>query len=343
MITGWAKLEETASYLKKHGWSEGTIRKNPMFVISPIGLGNHLGSVEDVDSEAYVEATKYALENGMNVLDTAINYRGMRSEKDLGRGILEAMENGIVTRDEFMVSTKAGLLFGDITKKLRPALFLEQILAPKGITEEMFQTLDGGLYHTLNPAFFEEALSISLQNLGIETVDVHYIHIPEISRIKLGETEFYRQLKELFAWYEEKVAEKKIRYYGLALEIMVFEDDEEAIISLEKVCKIAEEVAGEKHHFRFIQLPYSKYMQNARVKELQLVAGEQCSIMEAAKRLGLQVMGSMPFAMGKYFDKWSAEQMLTFCLEEKDIGATICGSKNIEHIKAHIKTAKEKR
>lgn len=340
MITGWAGLEETTSYLKNHGWSEANIRKNPMFAISPIGLGNHLGSIEDADSCAYVEATKYALENGMNVLDTAINYRGMRSEKDLGRGIQEAIDNGIVVREEFMVSTKAGLLFGDITQKLRPALYLEQILAPKGITEEVFQTLDGGLYQTLNPAFFEEALTISLQNMGMETVDVHYIHIPEISRIKLGEAEFYRQLKELFAWYEEKVKEKKIRYYGFALEIMVFDDDDEAIISLEKACRIAEEVAGEGHHFRFIQLPYSKFMQNARLKEKQVVSEEECSIIEAAKRLGLQVMGSMPFAMGKHFDKWSADQMLTFCLEEKQIRATICGSKNIDHIKAHIETAK---
>ena len=139
MITGWAKLEETASYLKKHGWSEGTIRKNPMFVISPIGLGNHLGSVEDVDSEAYVEATKYALENGMNVLDTAINYRGMRSEKDLGRGIREAMENGIVTRDENTILLKQNSTIFYLDRPLSELPKKNRPLTAKYGVEELFK------------------------------------------------------------------------------------------------------------------------------------------------------------------------------------------------------------
>ncbi len=51
---------------------------------SVIGIGNHLGSFSDEDSNSYIKAMEYGVLNGINSLDTAVNYRGMRSEKDTG-------------------------------------------------------------------------------------------------------------------------------------------------------------------------------------------------------------------------------------------------------------------
>ena len=92
----------------------------------------------------------------------------------------------------------------------------------KGITIEDFSEYEG-LFQTLNPAFYEIALNKSLENLGLEMIDVYYIHIPEITKLKLTEDEFYEKMEMLIRWYETKCFEGKIRYYGIAFEFMVEE------------------------------------------------------------------------------------------------------------------------
>ena len=53
------------------------------------------------------------------------------------------------------------------------------------------------MYQTLNPKFFEITLEKSLSNLGIETLDIHYIHIPEITRAGLSEEAFYNRMERV--------------------------------------------------------------------------------------------------------------------------------------------------
>ena len=161
--------------------------------MSRIALGTHLGDANDEVSASYRNAIKYAVQNGIYTIDGAINYRGMRSEKDEGIAIRELIESGIVKREDIVVTSKAGLLFGDITERMNPKMYLENILKPQGITESDFSEYDG-LRQTLNPAFYEIALNKSLENLGLETLDLHYIHIPEITRAGMEETVFYDEL-----------------------------------------------------------------------------------------------------------------------------------------------------
>ena len=40
---------------------------------SVIGIGNHLGSFSDEDSNSYIKAMEYGVLNGINSLDTAVN------------------------------------------------------------------------------------------------------------------------------------------------------------------------------------------------------------------------------------------------------------------------------
>ena len=64
--------------------------------MSRIALGTHLGDANDEVSASYRNAIKYAVQNGIYTIDGAINYRGMRSEKDEGIAIRELIESGIV-------------------------------------------------------------------------------------------------------------------------------------------------------------------------------------------------------------------------------------------------------
>lgn len=296
-----------------------------------LALGTHLGDFSKEDSAKYIEAISYALTNGIETIDGAINYRGMCSEKDEGIAIRALIENGKLRREDFCITSKAGLLFGDACEGMNPQKFLTEILQPNGITSDDFVEYDG-LYQTLNPRFFEMALNKSLQNLGLETVDVHYIHIPEITRSGLSEETFYDRMEELFCWYESKVKEGKIRYYGIALEFLVEEPDEKKWhFQIEKLKIRADKAAAGDSHFKYVLFTYNLLCPYASTIANQEVAGRRLTVVEACKELGLETVGSMPFAMGDGFEKYTIKELLEFALDGVD--HVNVGSKNIDHIK----------
>ena len=107
-------------------------------------------------------------------------------------------------------------------QSFQPMKYLSEKLENKGISIEDFQNMK--VYSRLSILlFYEIALNKSLENLGLEMIDVYYIHIPEITKLKLTEDEFYEKMEMLIRWYETKCFEGKIRYYGIAFEFMVEE------------------------------------------------------------------------------------------------------------------------
>lgn len=298
--------------------------------VSKIGLGTHLGTFSEEDSMQYTEAVAFAVRNGITSIDTAINYRGMRSEKDVGNAVGSLIASGEITREDIFLSSKAGLLFGDITKGMNPVRCLQEVLEPRGIRLDDFHEYDG-LYQTLKPDFFETALQASLQNLGVSSIDVHYIHMPEIARAGLTEAEFYHQIADLFAWYEDKVKEGKIGAYGLALEMLCMEPEEEKwYIDMERVNQIALEISNGDSHFKYIQVPYNIRYPYAATMQNQSCKNDRVSLIEAARRMGLKVIGSMPLCSGKGFGQSTLAEMISFALNGVD--AINIGSKNVGHI-----------
>lgn len=303
-----------------------------------IALGTHLGDFSHTDSEKYINAVKYAIRNGISTIDGAINYRGMRSEKDEGTAINQLIEAGEIKREDIFITSKAGLLFGDVEEGLNPQKCLKDILEPKGVTIDDFTEYEG-LLQTLNPRFFEIALNKSLQNLGVETLDLHYIHIPEISRLGLSEEEFYTRIQALFSWYESKVSEGKLRFYGIAFEFMTEEPQEAKWhIELEKIKQLAEKVSVGENHLKYILFEYNLLSASANMDKTQTVKGEQMTMIDACRKLGFETVASMPFAMGDGFEKYSVEEMLSFALNSME--HVIVGSKNVKHIQEIIDTAR---
>lgn len=307
--------------------------------ISKIGLGTYLGAFSDEDSRKYEEAVAFAVQNGIMSIDTAINYRGMRSEKDVGEAVGALIASGDIRREDVILATKAGLLFGDIASGLNPMKCLHEVLEPKGIRLDDFCAYEG-LYQTLNPDFFEIALQISLRNLRVDTIDIHYVHIPEITRAQLTEEEFYDKIAKLFAWYEERVKEGSIRCYGLALEMLAMEPEEEKwYINIEKTDRLAREIGNGVSHFRYIQIPYNFQYPYASTVRNQSYQGEKCTLVEAAHRMGMKVIGSKPLCGGEAFGKYTLEEMISYALSGVD--AVNVGSKNVEHIREILMCTKE--
>src|SRR5205823_3559097 len=81
--------------------------------LSSIGLGTYLGEADDAADASYTSAIAMALRSGINVLDSAINYRHQRSERNIGSALQQLVGAGDLRRDEVFVSTKAGYLSFD--------------------------------------------------------------------------------------------------------------------------------------------------------------------------------------------------------------------------------------
>src|SRR6185369_311760 len=75
--------------------------------LSSIGIGTYLGDPTDDADKSYTDAIATAIRSGINVLDTAINYRHQRSERNVGSALKTLIESGEFSRDEVLVCSKA--------------------------------------------------------------------------------------------------------------------------------------------------------------------------------------------------------------------------------------------
>src|SRR6185369_13114147 len=75
---------------------------------SSLGIGTYLGECDDADDASYAAAIRAALQRGINVIDSSINYRCQRSERVVGETLRAAIADGLVKRDEVIICTKGG-------------------------------------------------------------------------------------------------------------------------------------------------------------------------------------------------------------------------------------------
>lgn len=334
VIDGYASLQRTKRYVERFHIPQ---RQTPYFIASPIAIGTHLGDMTIDDSLLYRESIAFALQNGTNFIDTALNYRGMRSERDIGHVITQCVKEKVVQREEFIISTKAGIIPGDIEANLVPNEYLKQILYQNGIIQESDLHTIGHICHVLKPSYYKFAIEQSKKHLNLRTIDIHYIHNPELSMKYLGPDLFYKELQTLFTFYEGQVNEGNIRFYGMATwDAFLYDQGEDGYISLEKVIDIAKSVAGNNHHFKFIQLPYNKNRQDAVNKKNQSVNGKTYNILDAAEQLQVQVTTSAPFNGGKAI----SNDALHHIVKTKGILSAMVGMKHVKHVKKNLETVK---
>lgn len=340
MISGFASLSGTRKFISQFDLS---YRETPMFYASPIALGTHLGEMSEKDSILYRQGMEFGIRNGLNFIDTAINYRGMRSERDVGYVLTSLIDNEVIQRNEVIISTKGGIIPGDIEANLIPKDYLQQVLLEGGIINESDLNNVGTHRHVLTPTYYQFAIETSKRHLNLETIDIYYVHNPEISMIALGPERFYHQLKTLFSFLEEQVQSGNINYYGFATwSGLTNEPDAKGYISLEEVLEVAKNVAGEDHHFTFIQFPFNPQMVEGISNKNQKVEDEWLSVIEAAKRLGLFSITSAPFNLGKLINGiTNAKSILKSVTQQDGILSTMVGMKRMDHIKENLSVFKK--
>jgi aryl-alcohol dehydrogenase-like predicted oxidoreductase len=317
--------------------------------LSSIGLGTYLGEPDDAADRNYTEAIAAAVRSGVNVLDTAINYRHQRSERNIGAALQQLVRAEQCQRDEVFVCTKAGYLSFDGNLPPDPrAYFMREYVEP-GILDP--KQLAGGM-HCMAPAYLENQIERSRQNLDLETLDLFYVHNPESQLADVSRDEFHRRLKDAFAMLEKQVKAGKLRFYGMATwnGFRVPETAHEHI-NLFDAAELAREAAGDGHHFRFLQLPFNLAMPEAYGLANQVSGKEKMSLLAAAARLGIAVVGSATLYQGRLTHglpdfvsrtlgmKTDAESAIQFARSAPGLTTALIGMGHQEHVAANLKPA----
>ncbi len=308
--------------------------------LSEIGIGTYLGNSDDKTDHGYYETIKKGLESGINVVDTAINYRNMRSEIVIGKVLSE------VERKSVVVSTKGGYVAvpynigKDATTWFKEELVSTGIVSPKDIT-------DTG--NILTPKYIDWAFDRSLKNLNTDYIDVYFLHNPEDQLLKFDREQFYKKIWTVFRLLEGKVNEGKLRFYGLATwNGFRVPEEHQQYLNLKEIFDIAREVGGENHHFRFIQLPYNIAMLEAFNLKNQSVEGKKVSTLEAAEILGIYTYISAPLMQKRLIRPVHPEVLQRFKVEKfshiplqfvrstPGVGTVLIGMSKVEHLIENI-------
>ena len=265
--------------------------------LSSIGLGTYLGEpTAEVDAH-YREAIATALRSGINLLDTAINYRHQRSERSIGAVLAELVAGGELQRDEVLVCTKAGFFAFDNEMPADMRGYFMRAYVQTGILDP--QQVAGGS-HCMAPRYLADQIERSRRNLGLETIDVFYIHNPESQLAEVARPVFRDRLQAAFVMLEDAVKQNKIRYYGVATwNGLRLREEERDYVSLAALLEIARAAGGEQHHFRFLQLPFNLGMTEAFARANHLLDGQRMSTIKLAARAGLAVVGSATLHQGQ--------------------------------------------
>jgi len=150
------------------------------------------------------------------------------------------------------------------------------------------------------PAYLRATLAESRARLGLETIDVYFVHNPETQLQTIGRDLFEERLRRAFAALEASADAGHLRAYGIATwSGLRAKPHERDYLSLERVVRCAEDVAGSRHRCRAVQLPVNLAMPEAFVNKNQEVRGEPVTILQAAERLGLVVFASGILLQGK--------------------------------------------
>ena len=251
-------------------------------VLSSIGIGTYLGEADEATDKGYTSAVVAAVEGGINVVDSAINYRLQRSERSVGAALKQLAAKGF-PRDEIVLCTKAGFLTPDGEMPDDANEYFAREFIEPGIFRP--EDIAAGC-HCMTPRYLADQLDRSRRNLGVECVDVFYLHNPETQLSEVPREEFRRRIGEAFKFLESAVAAGKIGAYGLATWNAFREDPKsQGYLSLAAMEEIAREEGGLDHHFRFVQLPLNLAMPEALLRPNQVVEGKTMAMVQAARAL----------------------------------------------------------
>jgi aryl-alcohol dehydrogenase-like predicted oxidoreductase len=332
MLKGRATPEGTAAYSKAQGAraADGHFREWRGLSLSSLGIGTYLGPDDDATDALYEAAVERAIASGINVVDSAVNYRGQRSERAVGRALGRLVKAGGAAREALVVATKGGYLPFDGP-------------APPGLLGP--GDLVAGC-HCMTPRYLEDQIERSRVNLGLETIDIYFLHNPETQLGEVSRPVFMRRLRAAFELLESAANDRRIGVYGTAT-WSGFRQAQAArdFLSLPDLVALAEEVGGAEHRFRVVELPYNLAMPEAFTLPNQGAGREVVPLIEAARQLGVYVLSSASIYQGQLTKNLppviaqflpgldtDAQRALQFVRSTPGVGTALVGMRTDAHV-----------
>lgn len=348
MISGYATPEGTKKFAAQHGPVSGNYKIVQGLTLSNVGIGTYLGTPDSQTDLLVIDAIKKSVMAGINVVDTAINYRAQKAERAVGTAISDLVRDGKIARDSIFVSTKNGYVTNDGDIKEDFWAYVQREYAKPGIVKP--NDISSG-YHCMTVPYLEDQLNRSLKNLGLECIDLIYLHNSVEGQIQdISKEQFMKNLRDVILLYEQKRKEGKIRYYGMATwECFRVPKENPQYLSILDVLQIAKEIGGDDHGFRFIQLPYNMYLDQALMLKNQQSGGADVSILDAAQGNGVGVFTSVPLMQGKllapgvlpdHIDLKPSLKCLQFIRSTPGVLAPLVGQKTPSHVEENLEIMK---
>jgi len=352
MLKGFATPDGTRKYMESAvaaGKPKEHFRTFDGLHLSSIGMGTYLGDLTQKDDEAVENAVYNSVKSGaINVIDTAINYRAMKSEKSIGSALLRLESEGI-SRDRVFISTKNGYITNDGDF---PGVDVMEYMYKMYISTGVITADDiSSGYNVMNPAYLAKCIDRSLANMHLSTIDLVYVHNAfESWHSDVSREKFMEMLARAFEVYEQYRKQGKLRYYGMATwTCFRVPPESNEYLSLQDAVKVAESVGGKDHGFRFIQLPYNlAYSEALLLKNQQAGADVNLTILQAAVKLGIGVFTSIPLFQGRLLRsqipdypgaKDSISRLLQLVRSSPAVIAPLVGQKRPEHVQENLKVA----
>ncbi|MDE2058694.1 MAG: DUF255 domain-containing protein [candidate division NC10 bacterium] len=292
-LAGHATEAGTAAYAARFASSGYTALGLTGLITSKLGFGGY--RIDD-DTREHYEALKKALLEGCNLIDTSTNYMDGGSERCVGAVLGELARAGKLRREEVVVVSKIGYVQGE---NLELAQQREAAGAP---FPEMVKYMDG-CWHCIHPEFLRDQLERSLTRLQLDTLDVCLLHNPEYfltdtkhrghGDLESARDEFYRRLREAFAFLETQAAAGTIRWYGVSSNTAVSPAVDPEATSLTRMLAAAREAGGPDHRFRILQLPINLFEAGALLTRNNGPDNKQ-TVLETASAAGTGVLVNRP-------------------------------------------------
>ena len=336
--------------LPNHATRQGTARYRERFAgraasnhfrmreglqLSSIGIGTYLGNADEATDQLYTDAVVRAVQLGVNMIDSAANYRFQRSERSIGEALKVLTREHGFAREEFLICTKGGYLPFDGVPTRDVHGYIDHAFIEPGIAS--FDDFVGGS-HCMTPSYLQHQLDQSLHNLSVSSVDVYYIHNPESQLGYVSEAEFYHRLQSAFERLEQNRRDGKLRYYGAATwNGFRVPPNAREYHSLERMVELARQVGGADHGFRFIQLPINLAMAEGidvaeRAEALGVIAIASASLLQGrvARKLPDEIripLGSLPT---------DAQTAIQFVRSAPGVTTALVGMSRVEHVEENL-------
>jgi aryl-alcohol dehydrogenase-like predicted oxidoreductase len=290
MIKSAATIEKTSKFAEKFPQLQYNQLGKTGLTVSACGFGAYR---VDFRVREHFESLEYAINNGINLIDTSANYSDGGSETLIGNVLEEMTKQKKITREEIVIVSKGGYIQGknlEAAKKMK-----DDGLGYKNVTEYA-----ENIWHCIHPDFLKDQITFSLERMKLETIDVYLLHNPEYfldspaaKDLELDELrhEYYNRIKRAFEYLETEIKSGRIGSYGISSNSFVKPSDDPVFTSLNYCVNAAEEISP-ANGFKVIEFPLNLLERGAIINKNQL--GDTKTLLDYAADLDMGVLINRP-------------------------------------------------